>query len=443
MRMTRPFLKLWTASVFLVAAAVFSSADTVTLKSGEKLDGKVLEETPTQYTIEYHVSASITDTRVVPKSDVVKIDKELPDEQPYQAIKSLKPGLNSVPAPSYETAVNRLQAFLTQFPQSPHAAEIRQNLADEQAEKKRVDGGEIKVNQRWYSPEEAQKERVQLNGQAIFNFMQDQVRRGDLTGAMNSYDQLVKTAPGSRSFPEAVDLAKKVLVSLKSAADQDLQNWKYQKGEREKGLQLAGPAERAEMLAAIDRQTKQEQADVEASNKAGLAWPPLFKDNEAVLTSVSGKAVDALKTVSEVPVAQMRQSLALTDAARTQMDHQNYAAAEASLKQATSLWSANELATRLAADVTADKAKAPIAAATPAANPAETAAAAATPAPVAGSSTHASQGSEAATTSDSDDKTNFFFTLPGIVLAILIIIFVLAGVTVYRKVVKRANEILE
>jgi hypothetical protein len=196
------------------------------------------------------------------------------------------------------------------------------------------------------------------------------------------------------------------------------------------------------MVAAIDRQAKQEDAEIAASTKAGLAWPPLLKDNEKVLTDLSTKAGEMQKTLAEIPVAKMRQSVALTDAARKQIEKQDYAAADASLKQATSLWSANELATRLAADVEANKGKVAEAPA-----PAETAGPTASTAPSAAApsapSSSQPQGPTATSSADSEDHPNFFLTLPGIVVSVLGLIVVLAAVTVYKKVVKRANEILE
>jgi hypothetical protein len=430
--MIRPLLKIWPAVLILVSASISTKADTIFLKSGEKLDGKILSETATQYTLEYHVSASITDTRTVQKTDVEKIDKEMPDEQPYQAIKGLKLGPNSLPAASYEAAVNRLQGFVNQFAQSSHAKEIQQNLQAFQEEKKRVDGGDIKLNDRWFNKEEAQKERVQLTGQSLYNYMQDQGRRGDLVGAMNTFDQIEKTAAGARAYPEAVDLAKKYAVSLKSAADQAKANWKVQKAERDKGIQIAAPAEKAEITAANDRRQKQEDAEIAAATRAGLSWPPFLPDNEKVLDGIGNKAVEAQKKLVNVPVQKMRQSLALTDKARDQVGQKDFVAADASLKQARELWSANELASRMAPDIAAAKVKAE--AETKAA---ASVAAAATPTP---NTSHASSG---APSSGGEEKPIFFFTPVGIVVSIVGIIFVLAALAAYRKVARRANEILE
>src|SRR5690606_25565940 len=98
-------------------------------------------ETDTEVVIEERVSASISDPRTVQKADIAKIDKETPDQAPYQAIKNLKPGPNSLPASSYEQVMKPLEAFLSQHPQSTYAAEIKTNLSAFEEEKKRVAEG--------------------------------------------------------------------------------------------------------------------------------------------------------------------------------------------------------------------------------------------------------------------------------------------------------------
>src|SRR4051794_25952099 len=95
---------------YLTAARIVV-ADTIILKSGEKIDGRVVSETDTEVTVEYKASASITDSRTVAKSDIQKIEKQAPDELAYQALKDIRPGPNSLPAATYDRTIQALQAF--------------------------------------------------------------------------------------------------------------------------------------------------------------------------------------------------------------------------------------------------------------------------------------------------------------------------------------------
>jgi len=83
-------LILSVVSLALITPATLSRAETVTLSTGETVEGKILSETNEQITIEAKVSASITDERVIPKKDILKIQKTDPEIGAFNAIKNIK-----------------------------------------------------------------------------------------------------------------------------------------------------------------------------------------------------------------------------------------------------------------------------------------------------------------------------------------------------------------
>jgi len=422
----------WAAALLAVAVYNQAFADTVFLKSGEKIDGRVTGETATDYTIEYHVSASITDTRSVSKADVAKIDKEAPDEKVYQGVKNLKLGPNSLPPASYDMVIGNLQGFLNMYPKSAHLAEIQSNLDAIRAEKQRVDGGELKIDNRWINKEEAQKERIQLMGLAQFRYMTDQARRGDFVGALNAFAQLEKTAAGSASYPDAVDLAKQIVPNLKSSADRAAQTWKYQKAERDKGIQLLSGNEKAETIAADQREQKQADAALDAATKAGVAFPPMLMNSEKALSTIASKAVELEKRLSTIPVAKMRQSIGLAKSAREEIENANFADAGDHLKQAQALWNANEMASRLNTELTSAKSKASAAPAVAPEAPKPAAAPRATPAPAAAAPAPAPV---------AEHKGGF--PGAGVVVAIVAIVGILGAITIYKRGAAREHEAVQ
>ena len=67
-------------SCVLTLAIMMSNvfADTITLKNGDHLEGKITSETEKDVTMQVQVSAGITDERVVPKVTIEKVDKVSP-----------------------------------------------------------------------------------------------------------------------------------------------------------------------------------------------------------------------------------------------------------------------------------------------------------------------------------------------------------------------------
>ncbi|MES2569760.1 MAG: PTPDL family protein, partial [Verrucomicrobiota bacterium] len=350
----------------------------MTLKSGEKLEGKITSETDTEITLEQKISAGITDSRVVAKSEVLKVDKEQPDVVAWQSLKNLRPGTNSLPSTTYDATLRSLEGFVNEFPQSAHLADAKKSIADFQEEKSRVDDGEVKLNGKWLSKAEAQNERYQINGLLAFNYMKEQSAGGDFVGALNTFDAMEKQFPGARTWPDAVELARRIAASLKAEVDRRQPMVVAAMAERAKGIQLASIAQRTEMEAAAKRETAAAEATMAAAEKRGLKWPPLLVNHQKSLTALQGKLASEIPRLATIEVAPMRQSIQLAETAQQAISTSNFEVATIALTNAKELWSANELAERLQVIAAAGQLAAQ---ATPAAAPVESMPAESVPTP--------------------------------------------------------------
>ncbi|MEP6672973.1 MAG: PTPDL family protein, partial [Chthoniobacter sp.] len=231
-------------------------ADTMTLKNGEHLEGKITKETDKDVTIDVQVSAGIVDERVVLRADIEKMDKMSPELVAYQALTRIQLQPNSLPAAQYDQYIAALDAYVQQYPNSSQTADVRKILSAFRAEQTRVEGGEVKLNGNWLDKEQVQKEKVQINGQLAFNYMKGESAAGDYVDALNAFAALEKTYPGASVMPDAIELARKIIPALQTELERAIPEQKAIKLQREKGAKTAGPAQRAQILAAI----KQEDA---------------------------------------------------------------------------------------------------------------------------------------------------------------------------------------
>ena len=430
------------ATTFALLAAFCCSGfgDIVTLKSGEKVDGKITSETDKEITMDVKVSAGIVDTRVIQKAEIASVAKEQPDLTAWQALRNLKPGPNSLPATSYDAPIQALRAFVTQHSNSAHAADAQKMLTAFEEEKKRVEAGEAKLSEKWLSKEEAEKERYQINGLIAFNYMKEQSARGDIIGALNSFDVLERQYPGARVYPDAVDFAKRLLTALKAEVDRRSRALPLEKAERERGLQLASGPQRAELEAAIAREEAGAEAAFRAAETQGLKWTPFIPRNERSVTTLANRIPTELQRLAQIDVATLRQSVALTEKARESFQKKEYPAADEAVLKATQLWPANELATRLQAELVSAKASVPEPTTDPANDPS---------APAATTETTPEQASADAAATEApeepqdDGEKPFLLTPGGAVTVVVAIAFLIAAVSVYRKIRGRANEVLE
>lgn len=468
-----------TKTLFLFSALLLSMlnavaiADTVTLNSGEKIDGKITAETATDITIDVKVSAGISDTRTISKKDVLKVDKEQPDAVAWQQLKNLKLGTNSLPTASYDQIIKALQTFSTQYPASAHASEAQKLIAEFTAEKKRVATGEIKLGDKWLSKEEVEKERYQISAMLAFNFMRDQSTRGDLVGALNTFDAIEVQYPGAKVYPDAVELARRILPSLKQDVDRRLPLLTQEIEQRRKAINAAVEPQRTELMTTQQREQAAADAALAASDRQRLKWPPVTVRSERSLASLQSLIPSEQQRLNQVDVAKLRQSMKLVEKARESFAKKDFDAAETTLRQASDLWYTNEVATRLQAEIAQARNGAAAAPAEPVADPAVSpppaASATTTAAPPASAATASSAPARSVTsattqtsptaavavpadvpaiTADTGDsqaepEKPFLLRPIGAITVILLVVAVVAAVKVYKKIKSRSSDVLE
>ncbi len=421
-------------AVFLLTLATSAFADVVTLKSGEKVEGKITAETAAEITISVK-TGGITDEQTIKTADVASVNKDEPDALAWQPLKALKLGKNSLPATSYDAAINPLKAFASEFPKSQFAAEA-QKIADAfAAEKKRVESGEVKLDDKWLSKDEAQKERYQINGLIAFNYMKDQSTR-DMVGALNTFDAIEKSFPGSRTYPDAVEYVQKMLPVLKGQVESRAKLLAAQKAEREQKLAQLTGAPKTSVQDDINREKAATEAALSASRKAGYKWDPLSPSTEESLKNLASKATSEMQRLAGLPVAKMRSSMASAEKAKAAIEKHDFPAAEAALAQASGDWSANEIATRLSAELRT--AKSTTAAAEPAVAT-EPVAAAPAGTPVAKSEAASGDGSEV----EVEKEKPFLLTPGGAITVVVAITFLVVGINTFKKIKSKANDVLE
>lgn len=418
----------------LISSTAF--ADIVFLKNGEKVEGKILRETDQQLVMEVKVTATIMDERVIAKTEVERVEKINPETEAYRAILNLQPPASSMASAQYDVPIQALQSYIRQYPNSVHTPDAQKTLKDFQADKQRVDAGEVKLQGQWLSKEEVEKEKVQIGGRIAFEYMKAQSAAGDHIGALNTFVTLEKNYSGAAVLPDAIDLAKRLAAGIKPALDRAIPEQKILKANKEAGFKSAGPVERAEMQKAYKAEMDAAEDTAEAAQKAGL-YPPFIVTNEKALKTLATQLDKEQKRMAGLPVDNMRKSVQLASDAKKSLDTENIDEAAEALKEATKLWPKNELAVRLNKTVTEQKAAAAKAAAEEKKADAAVPAPKSTPSGQKPKSTPAKRPAAAVATPAPEESRPFLLSLPGAISVVVGIAVVLAGVNVFKKMKAR------
>jgi len=169
-------VRLWLgilAWVLLAWGVSPANADTVTLNSGEVVEGRILSETDTQLVIEasyYH--GTILSTREVLKSDIRTIVRESLEQKHEKAdvaalaAYTLNPN-QELTKSQYDAGIAAFEKFLTSYTNSSFAADINRRLADWQAEASNVESGKVKFAGTWMTPDEKKVRAAQATLQSL------------------------------------------------------------------------------------------------------------------------------------------------------------------------------------------------------------------------------------------------------------------------------------
>ena len=341
----------------LLATTALCLADTVTLKSGEVLNGKILSETNREIVMDVTVAAGITDQKTIDKTDVRAAEKTPLDEIAFQEIKGCQIDNHSLPASSYVAIIKSLESFLKKYPQSSRVDEVQSTLAAFKHEQGQVKAGGMKWDNRWYTKEEAEKNKYRLAAQMQFAAMRDQASRRDCIGALNTFDLIEKWYPGSIVYPDAVELAQSMIRTVGADMERIRVNAKAQEAQFNNGIVLVTEPQKSQMIAARQAQVTTAEAALAAAERAGVKWKPLL--------AMASKSFESLKTtigteaprLEALPLADIRKSIASIKDAEAALSDNNAAGAEVKVKEAQKLWSVNGEVAALTAEIEAFKKK--------------------------------------------------------------------------------------
>jgi hypothetical protein len=153
-------------SVLCFGFAVASSADTLTLKDGTKMEGYVVGENDEALVFELTFdNGAITTRRTYLKADIENVVRT-PEEQKrkekmefwYGKVMRYQLGKNSFQSDYYDKVIKDVfEKYLSVFPESPHTKEVQDLKTQWEAERVKVGAGEVKRDGKWMTTAESEQ----------------------------------------------------------------------------------------------------------------------------------------------------------------------------------------------------------------------------------------------------------------------------------------------
>lgn len=409
-------------------------ADTVTLNDGTTYSGKIVTETADSVVLQVQISAAIQDEKTILKTEIKNLEKDGPDIQAYNALPNKKPdALNSFTVAVYERSIEAQKTFLQQYPSSKFATEIRSNIEALEQEKSRIQAGSIKINGYWMSQEEAVARKPLVSGLSQLSLMRSMAASGDLVGALNTFDTLEKTSALTAAYPEAVDLATKVVAALEQEVEARLRGLVKIKVDMKTTIEMASSTRRVELQAAMQRETAGFEAAMANSERLNLKWPPLFVRHEPSLTKLKALIPSEKTRLAALPLANMRLAQQSASEAQKLIEAKDLDAAQRAIADAEKAWPQCESAAFFKLKLQAAR---DLARQEEAAKQAAAATPTPTPTPTPQPTPAKPKPTPIAVVAPPEEEPSFFMTLPGIAVIAGALVAIAGGITLLGRIKK-------
>ncbi len=316
-------------------------AESIELKDGSQVEGKILSVTPETVLIEVQTTPTIREEKSYPRADVVKIQRASQDDIAYEEIAAIALPATADDPSVYDAPLEKIRAFMKDYAYSKHMPQARQQAVDLEAERTRVATGGVKIDGSWIDggTGAAGPDRVELESRVQLAKMK---QAGDPVSALLVFETLEKSGNASSSYPESVKFALSSIEKLRANVARTRADLARRTGEQQQGLQLASEDRRLQMEAGIAQEKAAVQAQIDRARQSGTKWMPVLPDDK-VLDDLDKLADSEEARLAKVDVQTLVSALDAAQEARGQIEAGKLEEAKASLARAEKLWSQHVL----------------------------------------------------------------------------------------------------
>lgn len=255
----------------------------IVLKSGGKIEGKVLRDAPDSVELEYKLTPKIKDRKTVLKSDIASVKKQSPSETEFleSGLGKLLPTPNLKDASYYESTIqDRLRTFVAKHPGTPESAEVGKIIAAFAEEKSKVLSGQVKMEGIWLDAESVKRDSYNIEACRQFIAMQEkaaEVKDTRYLEALRAFEKLRAGRGASSYFLKAIPEAQEYLNRYEAQVTTMIKDAPILLQRRADGLKQLASNEAAAARRAIEEEEREYKGTVERQTKEKVKWHDFSK----------------------------------------------------------------------------------------------------------------------------------------------------------------------
>jgi len=338
------FMKRRTTSlVFAIfASAVLVKADSVILKNGSEVKGEILSDGPEGTMIEYFVTPSIKDQKTFSREEIAKVIIIPQDEKAFLALGRLAAPQTILDTSFYDNLLDKkIIEFSARYPYSRHIGELREVTRSLDKERDRLRQGDRKVEGVWFTAKQIANDPYQFAAKAKFAEMRQEARDNDTVSALQTYELLEKSYPGSGVFPDAVELAMSQFDQLQGSLDTAKANFDILEKRRQKALAVAPLDQAKEINNALAKESQAAKDTIKTATADGTKFFPVFPNSKDALDTLQALIISERNRLAVIQKIPMRDGIAAARACERLLAEGNVKEAQDQLANSQKQWPAN------------------------------------------------------------------------------------------------------
>jgi hypothetical protein len=297
--MNRPALSFFMA----LASTGFALADTVILKDGTKLEGKITRETADLVTIK---GEGISNVKDVLKSNIIRIERSGPDDTHFEGIQNLIPTPDRLSIEEYQERVGKCTAFLNIHTTSKHVATVKLMKIKLEDELKKAARGDLKFKGRWIRSSDRIKDAYEIDAEIELSDMKADLEQNRYTLGLRHFEKIQSDFAASGHYADALDLNLKALAAYKPGVQAQLASVDRKLKERADNVLRVQPGRRAEEQKAIDRKDAAYKKLIVSEKARRTKWLTLNEYHRDPLRQVLSSIEASLRTLGTPPAAETK-----------------------------------------------------------------------------------------------------------------------------------------
>jgi hypothetical protein len=310
-------------------------ADKIFLRSGQTIEGKILQQNAASVRIEYSPVRGIIDEKKIPIDKIAKIVKTTPDQAAFKAIETLFPFPDLMSPSDYDEIIrSHLNPFIHTFPESDYLEEVEKFLAEAEEERKLVQSGHRKLDGQWYSAREYNNQRYNLEARISHVAIERLIEERAYKKALQAFEKMESKYKHAIAYPEAVVSSLEVLDTYGKQIDAMIIKQPILAQKREEGMHLIDIRKQATIKQALKEELAEYQARRKQEAEEGEKWKTLYPYDLQGLTEQRATVEAEIERLGNIDLEILRNSLVYIATALEHIEKKEFAEASAALSKA-------------------------------------------------------------------------------------------------------------